>query len=230
MIILDKIKKVLFTEVDEEEDTYVEELPSEQPLEKVHMEKSVVHKKPVKVKSKPVSETVEPVFEKTEKMTNIDIKVDIPIAEKKVEKRLKPIERKEFEIPQVISPISGLKADEQQEHAEYLPTTKPKNRKDSLGTVISPYYGDFELEEFESKAQMELASAALTKTDIDLVDDEDIENVSLDQIVSPQLEEEDEMIQFSLFGDNASLRDIVEQESLSEETVEDETSKDDLPF
>lgn len=226
MIIFDKIKKVLFTEV--EEDDYVEEIIEEPTLEKIESNKKTVSKKEEKVV--PIIE--ETVFESKKEVAKesapFDIKVDVPTSEKKVGRRLRPIERKEFEIPQVISPINGIKEDMNQAHADYVPTVKPKNHKDSLGTVISPYYGDGELEAFHHQAQMEIHNEHIEKrnSEDDFVADDEIENVSLDQIVSAEVVNEDEMIQFSLFGDDVILKDIQEGETLKDT----EKNDDDLPF
>ncbi|MDF9823883.1 hypothetical protein M2475_000231 [Breznakia sp. PF5-3] len=232
MIIFDKIKKALFTEVEEEE--YVEELPVENELEKIESDKSVIYKKTakpkVKVEPEPVYDIPEVKKVEPKEKVSFDIKVDVPQEEKKVEKRLRPIERKDYDIPQVISPITGLKEDESKSDVDYVPTVKPKNRKDSLGTVISPYYGDGELEEFHTKAQMEITSEKLSSSEVEFVEDDEIENISLDEIVSNDTSDDDEMIQFSLFGDNASLRDLSEDETKESEDYEEDRKEDDLPF
>lgn len=239
MIIIDKIKKLLFTE--EEIEEYVEEVEEEPKLQKAppQQPKQPERRQPV-TEVKKEREIERPTQPKRTESSTIDIKVDVPVTEKKVEKRLQPIERKDFEMPQVISPISGLKEDEMKKDSESatMQTTRPKKVKDPFSTVISPYYGVDELEAQANKAQAELAGDKLEQAqetfvttpihDVVDVEDEEMENISLDQIVSNQEEEEEEMIQFSLFGDNAPLREIKESEPV-EDSFDDE-EKDDLPF
>lgn len=242
MIIIDKIKKLLFTE--EEIEEYVEEVEEEPKLQKnppqqqPKQQKQPERRQPV-TEVKKEKEVERPTQPKRTESSTIDIKVDVPVTEKKVEKRLQPIERKDFEIPQVISPISGLKEDEMKKDSESttVQTTRPKKVKDPFSTVISPYYGVDELEEQANKAQTELAGDKLEQAqetvapihEVVDVEDEEMENISLDQIVSNQEDEEEEMIQFSLFGDNAPLREIKESEPV-EDSFDDEEEKDDLPF
>ena len=242
MIIFDKIKKLLFTE--EEIEEYVEEVEEVQkkPQKPVAQTPLRSQNKPERFRYLKEEEKKEWVVErkvppKQAVVSTIDIKVDMPVTEKKIEKRLQPIERKDFEIPQVISPISGLKEDEikNEKGNKVTQTTRPKKVKDPFSTVISPYYGVDELEEQATRAQTELAGSRLKRVqnttiptfDIDM-EEEEMENISLDQIVSTQEEEEDEMIQFSLFGDNAPLKKIKESEPLEASFDEDET--EDLPF
>lgn len=246
MIIFDKIKKLLFTE--EEIEEYVEEVeeepklqknpPQQQPKQQPKQQKQPERRQPV-TEVKKEREVERPTQPKRTESSTIDIKVDVPVSEKKVEKRLQPIERKDFEMPQVISPISGLKEDEMKKNSDSasVQTTRPKKVKDPFSTVISPYYGVDELEEQANKAQTELAGDKLEQAqeivapihEVVDVEDEEMENISLDQIVSSQEDEVEEMIQFSLFGDNAPLREIKESEPV-EDSFDDEEEKDDLPF
>jgi len=230
MILMDKIKKFLFTE--EEIEEYVEDEPQLEKIVQPHVQKP--QRKPVIEEARQEKVVAKPLPK--QETSTIDIKVDIPIKEKKIEKRLQPIERKDFEMPQVISPINGLKEDNVTSEKTNTNTVsiRPKKVKDPFTTVISPYYGVDELEEIATKAQTQLASDSIKEEvntslyeKVEKVDDE-VENISLDKIVSSEMEDEEEMIQFSLFGDNAPLSELGDQE-LAKENLDDD-KKDDLPF
>ncbi|MDH6366318.1 MULTISPECIES: hypothetical protein [Breznakia] len=233
MSIFDKIKDVLFTEETDVEETLIRD---EDEGEFIEEEKEVKVQKPKPKplpKPKPryedveaITEDIERIREPESKLENIfDIKADeVKKEEPSITKRLQPKIAKDFEIPQVISPITGVTTEKIDEEAEFV-ASKPRRTKDSLGTVISPFYGEVELEEFHQQAQVELAVNQMQSDD---VEEEEIENISLDQIVASPYEQEEEMVQFSLFGDDAPIRDLQEEEQ--EQTQEDTEDNEDLPF
>ena len=71
----------------------------------------------------------------------------------------------EFEFRPVLSPIYGNTADEEKKKqkihdAVHLPKSKTKN---PLNTVLSPMYGEFELENFEKEAKQKLQERRVQK-------------------------------------------------------------------
>ena len=72
----------------------------------------------------------------------------------RVKKPVKREEKKEFEFSPVISPIFGSSEEESKpKKKSAAPLPQRSKKKNPLGTIISPYYGVGELEEFEAKAQ-----------------------------------------------------------------------------
>lgn len=132
----------------------------------------------------------------------------------------------EFEFRPVLSPIYGNTADEEKKKqkihdAVHLPKSKTKN---PLNTVLSPMYGEFELENFEKEAKQKLQERRVQKelhiepSLISDADDED-ENLSLDQMLTKDGADENEPVQISLFGESTPIKDV----AAKEETVfEDE--------
>ncbi|OCN03717.1 hypothetical protein A4S06_04985 [Erysipelotrichaceae bacterium MTC7] len=229
MSIFDKIKDVLFTEETDVEETLIRdedegEFIEEEPPIKVQKPKPLPKPKPRYEDVEAITEDIERIREPESKLEKIfDIKADeVKKEEPSITKRLQPKIAKDFDIPQVISPITGITNEKIPEEAEFV-TSKPRRSKDSLGTVISPFFGEVELEEFHQQAQVELAVNKISE--VDDVEEDEVENISLDQIVASPYEQEDEMVQFSLFGDDAPIRELHE-----EEQTEDSEENEDLPF
>lgn len=149
----------------------------------------------------------------------------------------RPLERKEFEMPQVISPIYGVKEDveKKKSRAAYVPQPSAKrDQRNPLGTVISPYYGAQELEEFAEKAQREITNeqivtqSSLNEDDYIVDDDKDtdIDNISIENLIKNE-EDDDGLIQLSIFGDDKIIK---EDEYTQEIEVNNQETDDDLPF
>lgn len=144
-------------------------------------------------------------------------------------KRSEPI-RKEFEFTPVISPIFGVdeESDNSPMHAAKvdippLRTTIAKApKKNPLGTVLSPMYGANELEEFEEEAKVRLeieneakyamdgfdeADEVEIAYDDEEIDETEIVRVPLEELLSSdeQSEQSDDLLQFSLFGDDETI-------------------------
>lgn len=144
-------------------------------------------------------------------------------------------EKIDFEVTPVISPIFGSKDKNTNAKASSSGniTLPKKKRTNPLGTIISPYYGIGELEEFEEKAQesiqmkeMKLQEEPPVEEVVEYVVEEDVNSIPLDDLlVENDQDEEDDMMQISLFGDSTPLRDsdhdaILHDSILSKKDVE----------
>lgn len=158
----------------------------------------------------------------------VDLETDKkPEVEKKevVKQRtpLKKNESKDYEYTPVISPMFGAKAEVKKANRKDTVSIMKKTAKkpNPLGTIISPYFGVNELEEFEVEAKEELAAKEKEKrmpvdlpenelelANYELQEEKEIHNVSLDELISDEQEivDEDDMMQISLFGDSAPVR------------------------
>lgn len=216
----------------EEKDNYIDEVVYEEkrytPEPKVN--KTIVYE-----------EEIPQVKPQAPKM-NIDIKVDDPVVEeKKVEKPSVPVKsrpiltrKEEYEMPPVISPYFGVKGEEAEQSSEKTPTLNkinPRNeKKETFNSVISPFYG-------QKKSQKPIQQTveqhndsnkpASPFIDVDVVDEHeyDEDNISLDEIVSSNEVNDDDLIQFSLFGED---KKILKEEFENENT--EETDSEELPF
>lgn len=143
---------------------------------------------PVEIKKTPLSEAQhvdtsmkQEVEDENHKFVNIDIteqketvkKVKEAVSETKretvVERSIRK-EKVEYEFTPVISPIFGSTEDEtkprqaKKVHSSSV-MSKRTSKKNPLGTIISPYFGVNELEEFEEKAQKRIQDKDKTKRD-----------------------------------------------------------------
>lgn len=124
--------------------------------------------------------------------------------EEPVIKRSERIEKKtsrkekEFEINQVLSPMFGGK---EVKSVEKITMEAPAvKRKDGLGTVISPMYGQAELIAHEQEASLKYQQEK--PKEVPLVEDDDWnDDVPLEELINT-VEESDDCVQFSLFGDH----------------------------
>lgn len=132
----------------------------------------------------------------------------------RVKRPTKREEKQEYEISPVISPIFGSKEEEGSVKKKSV-VAVPKKKKNPLGTIISPYYGVSELEEFEAKAQEKieekekLKKEELPQQEVEKYDlQEEINSVPLEDMLEKRSESSDEdMMQISLFGDSTPIRD-----------------------
>lgn len=212
---LEWLKKILY----EEEEDIVEESELE-AIDFSHVENeelsTIIEEQPVE---QPVVEEVKvekvPVVEVNEPKNNFNIQVS---EQKEVEKEMaKPVrvrsipdrKEKEIEVSAVISPIfGGPKIETPKETSQHV--QKPlhaKQKKDALGTVISPMYGQNELEEHQKEVEEQ---AELKKTAVFIEADEEDE-VPLEELIYNE-EETDDCVQFSLFGDETKSSEIIDEE------------------
>ncbi|NBL00050.1 MAG: hypothetical protein EOM50_18980, partial [Erysipelotrichia bacterium] len=165
----------------------------------------------------------------TETKMNINITVDDPVVEIKKEvketkaatnkSRLTLTRKEEYEMPPVISPYFGVKGEDAlqtKENAPTLTSIHTNQKKETFNSVISPFYGQKHSQKpiqqtrtktthdkvesnLESKVNETVVSEVESKYDED--------NISLDEIVSTQKNNADDLIQFSLFGDNKRIQE-----------------------
>lgn len=184
--------------------------------------------KPIEIKK------TEPKKEETKKFISIDLdegpKKQVekePIVQRKIS-RMEPIkneERNDFEFTPVISPIFGAK---EEVVVKTSKGSKPsvqihhaKKKANPLGTIISPYYGIGELEEFEAEAQMniekkeqlrknEIQEKHLEKLEtIKREEKEELKSISLEEILRMDTKDNDgeDLHQISLFGDTTPVKE-----------------------
>lgn len=216
----------------EEKDNYIDEVVYE---EKRYTPEPIIKKTIVYKEDIPVAKP------QTPKM-NIDIKVDDPVVEeKKVEKPSAPVKsrpiltrKEEYEMPPVISPYFGVKGEEIAQSSEKTPTLNkinPRNeKKETFNSVISPFYGQKQSQKPIQQTVEQRSDANKTTSpfiDVDVVDEHeyDEDNISLDEIVSSNEVNDDDLIQFSLFGED---KKILKEEFENENT--EETDNEELPF
>ena len=133
----------------------------------------------------------------------------------RVKKPVKREEKKEFEFSPVISPIFGSSEEENKpKKKSAAPLPQRSKKKNPLGTIISPYYGINELEEFEAKAQEKieekekLKKEELPEHEVEKYDlEEEIRSVPLeDMIEKTPSGDSDDLMQISLFGESTPIR------------------------
>lgn len=126
-------------------------------------------------------------------------------------------DKKDYEVTPVISPIFGSKDEHASVKSSSVSITLPKPKKPNpLGTVISPYYGLGELEEFKAEAQENIQLKEISRQEEPALqeierfeEEDDVNSLSLDDLIADNDQEEDEedMMQISLFGDSTPLHD-----------------------
>lgn len=190
----DKLEKIDFTKVDTIEN-FVKETPAQEVVDEVKEE---------------IQEEVKEVVEVVKKNEfNIQLTEPTKKEEKpQVETRIKrertervQTEQKEVYIGSVISPIFGGKETKTTNN-----TAKPVSvmkKKDSLGTVISPMYGQAELLKHETEAKNKMQEV---KTEPIVVNDDWKNDIPLEELISNDVENND-CVQFSLFGDEQTINE-----------------------
>lgn len=129
----------------------------------------------------------------------------------------------DYEFTPVISPIFGAREEEKKVKPAKktyvnMPNAQKAAKKNPLGTIISPYFGLDELEEFEEEAQqvIEEKEQVCKEENIALAQEqrkekETVKSLSLaDMLVGDDRtqDSEDDLMQISLFGENTSVRDL----------------------
>lgn len=192
----DKLEQIDFTKVDDFEDILSE--PSK---------KTNVHKTVEKQEEPVAKEKKEEVLLRTE--FNIQLK-DEPKKEKTAEVKIKRSERtsnerkeKDIEINSVISPMFG--EGEEKKVESLAPSSPMMKKKDGLGTVISPIYGQAELSIHEQEAIAKIKENKQTEMPV-IEEDDWKDDIPLEELISGE-EESDDCVQFSLFGDDQSIKE-----------------------
>ena len=130
--------------------------------------------------------------------------------------------KKEYEQVPVISPMFGATEGKTacKEKSSCQTCSKTYSKKvNPLGTIISPYFGAEELEEFEEEAKKDIEiQEKIEKEDIldtvqenmEFNSEEDIKNVSLDDLIEEDEDDslEKDMLQISLFGDSTPVKSV----------------------
>ena len=179
---------------------------------------------PIEIKEKPKKATASPVVE--EEKTHVQMESYFnPHAAAAKEPKKEEIsgwfqvneEKKEFEFSPVISPIFGSSEEESKpKKKSAAPLPQRSKKKNPLGTIISPYYGVGELEEFEAKAQEKieekekLKKEELPQQEVEKYDlEEEINSVPLeDMIEKTPGEDGDDLMQISLFGESTPISSV----------------------
>ena len=78
-------------------------------------------------------------------------------------------------------------------------------KKDGLGTVISPIYGQAELSIHEQEAIAKIKENKQTEMPV-IEEDDWKDDIPLEELISGE-EESDVCVQFSLFGDDQSIKE-----------------------
>ena len=141
--------------------------------------------------------------------------------------------KQEYVFTPVISPIFGATDQDNKTLKKTSGTVKNSStvtkasKKNPLATIISPMYGASELEEFEEKAKAEQKQEEQPKIDISSVnenmmkhaqsikEEEDMVNVPLADLLAKEdvLNGSEDLLQFSLFGDDEVVRTDIEEDS-----------------
>lgn len=218
----DWVKKLLF----EEEETVVEEEKLEEiDFTKVNDLENIITDTPQEVKEESVIEEIK-VEEDTKENTilikkEFNIQLDEPTTQtvqetpkRRVEReRVERVEKSErterteketnIEMMSVISPMFGGK--EVKKTSQKTTVTVTPKKKDSIGIVISPMYGQKELLEHQAEAKVKIEENK--NKQMPLVEDDDWKNdIPLDELIS-SVDETNDCVQFSLFGDNQTINE-----------------------
>lgn len=212
----DWVKKLLF----EEEETVVEEEKLEEiDFTKVNDLENIITETPQKeIKVEEVIEQVK-VEEIVKEENTVSIKKEFNIQldgpttqvvqettpKRRVERERPERNEKEtnIEIMSVISPMYGGK-EVKKTSAKPTVSVTPK-KKDGLGVVISPMYGQNELQEHKNEARIRIEENK--SKEMPLVEDDDWKNdIPLDELIS-SVDETNDCVQFSLFGDNQTINE-----------------------
>ena len=141
---------------------------------------------------------------------NIQLKESQPKKEPLSEAKTKRTDRsvserkeKDIEINSVISPMFGEGNEKKVE--KLTPTSTVVKKKDGLGTVISPMYGQAELNVHEQEAIAKINESKQTEMPV-IEEDDWKDDIPLEELITGE-EESDDCVQFSLFGDSQSIHE-----------------------
>ena len=172
---------------------------------------------------------VKPEYKETVKnKSSLYIKADGPQEQDaKPKKKVRTLKREEYDLQPVISPFYGVKGEEnasKKVEKKTAPIYKKETKKSEFSEVISPIYGIKEKkEEVKSFVQEEKKEEVKIPVPSSQYESIEEENLALDDIMSSKDGSEDDMIQFSLFGDDKRIQ----EEVFENEEIDNDDS---LPF
>lgn len=218
------LKKLIFN-------TDIDDISEEGTLSDIELPKKEKEKPDVYMEA-PLKEAVQVSPETDNKpFTGINADVEKPKEKKVVKENVRPRKENkadsgaEYEFRPVLSPIYGNMKESEKEpkdvhDAIHLPKAKTKN---PLNTVLSPMYGEYELETFEKEAKATISKRREKELQIesafvanDAAEAEEEEVLTLDEMLSVDEEEDaNEPVQISLFGESTPIKEV----AASEETI-----------
>ncbi len=220
---LNKLKKFIFAEEEDEYEQYEEEVQYEEAIVEASKFKQFVEEAP----------TLKTKVEHTPTMgkINVDIHVEeameeVPVAVEEKSVRQKIIVRKEeFQMQPVISLIKGSNKSSNSESSSDAPYIAPI-KKETFNNVISPIYGVKEVQPILHDKKKQEAETFKFSNIEDIIDaNDDVDNIPLDEIVSKVEITSEDLIQCSLFGEEkVIIEEIFENDKVTE------VSDDSLPF
>ena len=218
------LKKLIFN-------TDIDDISEEGTLSDIELPKKEKEKPDVYMEA-PLKEAVQ-ASQKTDNkpFTGINADVEKPKEKKVVKENVRPRKENkadsgaEYEFRPVLSPIYGNMKESEKEpkdvhDAIHLPKAKTKN---PLNTVLSPMYGEYELETFEKEAKATISKRREKELQIEsafvanaAAEAEEEEVLTLDEMLSVDEEEDaNEPVQISLFGESTPIKEV----AASEETI-----------
>lgn len=218
------LKKLIFN-------TDIDDISEEGTLSDIELPKKEKEKPDVYMEA-PLKEAVQASPETDNKpFTGINADVEKPKEKKVVKENVRPRKENkadsgaEYEFRPVLSPIYGNMKESEKEpkdvhDAIHLPKAKTKN---PLNTVLSPMYGEYELETFEKEAKATISKRREKELQIEsafvanaAAEAEEEEVLTLDEMLSVDEEEDaNEPVQISLFGESTPIKEV----AASEETI-----------
>lgn len=218
------LKKLIFN-------TDIDDISEEGTLSDIELPKKEKEKPDVYMEA-PLKEAVQASPKTDNKpFTGINADVEKPKEKKVVKENVRPRKENkadsgaEYEFRPVLSPIYGNMKESEKEpkdvhDAIHLPKAKTKN---PLNTVLSPMYGEYELETFEKEAKATISKRREKELQIEsafvanaAAEAEEEEVLTLDEMLSVDEEEDaNEPVQISLFGESTPIKEV----AASEETI-----------
>lgn len=218
------LKKLIFN-------TDIDDISEEGTLSDIELPKKEKEKPDVYMDA-PLKEAVQALPETDNKpFTGINADVEKPKEKKVVKENVRPRKENkadsgaEYEFRPVLSPIYGNMKESEKEPKDVhdaIHLTKAKT-KNPLNTVLSPMYGEYELETFEKEAKATISKRREKELQIesafvanDAAEAEEEEVLTLDEMLSVDEEEDaNEPVQISLFGESTPIKEV----AASEETI-----------
>lgn len=218
------LKKLIFN-------TDIDDISEEGTLSDIELPKKEKEKPDVYMEA-PLKEAVQASPDTDNKpFTGINADVEKPKEKRVVKENVRPRKENkadsgaEYEFRPVLSPIYGNMKESEKEpkdvhDAIHLPKAKTKN---PLNTVLSPMYGEYELETFEKEAKATISKRREKELQIEsafvanaAAEAEEEEVLTLDEMLSVDEEEDaNEPVQISLFGESTPIKEV----AASEETI-----------
>ena len=218
------LKKLIFN-------TDIDDISEEGTLSDIELPKKEKEKPDVYMEA-PLKEAVQASPETDNKpFTGINADVEKPKEKKVVKENVRPRKENkadsgaEYEFRPVLSPIYGNMKESEKEPKDVhdaIHLTKAKT-KNPLNTVLSPMYGEYELETFEKEAKATISKRREKELQIesafvanDAAEAEEEEVLTLDEMLSVDEEEDaNEPVQISLFGESTPIKEV----AAGEETI-----------